>query len=186
MKKEIERRIIELGGSCNFKGESLKEDLLSISFQKSLLFNFSFEQIDKYEYLSSLRNNLHKVLAEKNFIPEADFPCTHFEFYILPYKNDDDFAEMSENPKVIMDGKDAELDASEFISIGHFEEFLMIMHMADENPDNPRIYCVDFQTPFDETLGEGESFMDFLNNLLTTDEYTSLLGEYMKKHKIGC
>lgn len=200
MMKEIEKRIIALGGICDFKGKSLKDDLLSISFQKSFIFNFSFERIDKYEHLSPLRDNLHKTLAEKGFVPEENFPSIQFTFYISLYEEYEEstysyfdeedegyyITEKGENQKAIMDVKGIEVDASEFMSIGYFEEFFMLMHMEDESPNNPRIYCVDFQTPFAEPFGEGEAFLDFLNSLLTATEYTSALSEYMKKHKIGC
>ena len=194
MKKEIENRIIELGGVCNFQGKSLKDDLLSISFAKQILSAGSFD-FDDYKTLYHKEScNFRKALAKKGFVTEEEFASMdlgyYFTFYISLYDGDEDNEEYDDEIvdttiRLSIGGNCVEIDASEYMSIGQADDYVVMAYTGDENPDNPSVYFSYIQDIFSDTPHEAsDTFLGFLNSLLTPAEYKLAIEEYAKKHNI--
>jgi len=187
VKKEIAIRIFELGGTCNFQGTSLEKDLLSISFNKSFLFDDFWDVIYDWEKFES-------KLKENDFIPADEVPCVPFEFeiylwtffepdttdYELDYWGDGNHPDNYAKSVI-------KSDISKLLVIGYRDKERFFVCLSDENKDNPTVYSVDMECPFDnENYGAGisiEGTLDvFLNNLLSLKEYESAINEHIETH----
>ena len=171
--KEIQNRITELGGTSNFQGKSLHDDLLSIAFEKTFLFEDFADYIPDESY-----GKFEQELLANGFVSDDNVPCTHFEFEIYlytPFKQgtddyDSDYSdsEQEEYAKSIIRG-----DISDLMVIGYMDMERYLICLADENPDNPTVYRIDMDSPFSEWTGiviEG-TLEEFLKKLLSPDEY---------------
>ena len=177
MKKEIENRIIELGGTCDFKGESLKDDLSSISFPHSLLYKLSSSEYDEEEedYYSWYKDDIAKLytkLSQNGSVPYeelSEMGWGHFDFNILPREdptNEDDFEVL-------------------FIGWQHTSvSDIACVRFPNEIPDNPTIQWFDIQDVpppgciYDDNNYE-QSLEDFLNELLSPEEYSKMCAEIL-------
>jgi len=185
MKKEIENRVIELGGKCNFQKKSLHDDLMSILFDKSFLFKNFWDFIPDKHW-----KGFESKLLERGSVSDEEVPCVHFEFEIYlytPFKPgtadyEEEYSgyldECQDYTKSIIKS-----DISEFMVIGHMDMERYFVSLSDENPENPTVYQVDLDAPFSECTGitiEG-TFEGFLNNLLSPIEYQKVIEEYIKE-----
>jgi len=142
LKKEIANRIRELGGTCDFKGKSLKEDLLSISFKRPFVqANDLFSIVTEYDIPTAKK--IHKEMVETGSVPERDTICTIeflnsvYTFEMSLYEgNDDEDCEEARNWKAIVSGTDVEINPRELMMIcaicGH--DFLTFVSLTDKKP----------------------------------------------------
>jgi len=175
MKKEIENRIAELGGRSAFNNDSLLNDLMSISFNKSFLF------ADFWDYLVDY-DSFNQELLKKGFIEDVDVKCMQFEFEVYLWTP---FLAGSDDYETEMEGYlDDEIlnhvnsvitsDISELVVLGYMDLEKFFICLADENPENPKVYRTDMEIPFSPIGGgvtvEG-TLEDFLSKLLSQTEY---------------
>ena len=177
--KEIQNRIVELGGTCNFQGNLLHDDLMSISFEKPFLNKNFWDGVPDEEY---------KKIAELGFVSESElrvYPRIEIEpFLYTPFKEGtDDFED-----GYMLDNADYAKsvigeDIQEFVVIGNSDAERWIVCLADKNPANPTVYIIDMDSPFSEwteivVLGTLE---DFFKSLLSADEYQNEMENCVEK-----
>ena len=188
LEKEIANRIRELGGTCDFKGKSLKEDLLSISFKRPFVqANDLYSIVTEYDIPTA--KEIHKEMVETGSVPECGTICTIeflnsvYTFEMSPYEADEDEdCEEAHTWKAIVSGTDVEINPRELMMIcaicGH--DFLTFVCLTDENPSNPTVYdfetasCQDRYETMEISGGYG-TLEDFLNTLLTPEEFETII-----------
>jgi len=188
MKKEIENRIIELGGVCNFRGESLKDDLLSISFEKPFLvkdygsFILDTDGMSNSSGISSYQTFQQKLI-EGGAVPYHKVPSSFFEFktvFYTPFMTDSkEYDEYALDDKIADDVRAiTKSNNLEFVVIGHhgaWEQYFVCLE--DENCKNPTVYHHDLESPFSDVYVHG-SLEDFFNYIMTEKEYLSDIAEW--------
>ena len=179
LKKEIENRIVELGGTCDFQGKSLHDDLMSISFEKSFL--------DK-DFWDGVTDESYKKIEEVGFVSESElkvYPRIEIDpFLYTPFKEGtDDYDDYEEVDNADYAKSIIGEDIQEFIVIGNSDAERWIVCLADKDPDNPTVYKIDMDSPFNKrtrivVIGTLE---DYFNNFLSADEYQKAMEEYVEE-----
>lgn len=188
LKKEIANRIRELGGTYDFKGKSLKEDLLGISFKRPFVQSNNLYSIVT-EYDVPTAKEIHKEMLEIGSVPKRETICTIefldsvYTFEMLPYEGDEDEdCEYTRNWKAIVKGTDVEINPRELMMIGTIcgHDFLVFVCLTDKNPSNPTVYdfetasCQDRYETMEISDGYG-TLEDFLDILLTLEEFETII-----------
>ena len=177
--KKIQNRIAELGGTSNFQGKSLHDDLMSISFEKPFL--------DK-DFWDGVTNESYKKIEEVGFVPESElkvYPRIEIEpFLYTPFKEGtDDYDAYAEVDNADYAKSIIGDDIQEFIVIGNTDAERWIVCLADKNPANPTVYIIDMDSPFSEwtRIDVMGTLEDYFNSLLSTDEYQKEMESYVEE-----
>ena len=201
MKQGILSKIRDLGGNVNnVKGQSLKEDLLSISFDTVLYLRpedtpwASAEDTEPIwgigEFIDGIMDLLqtdkeafYAKIADKYFrLTEEGFGQTFWQGHLfMPFKEGtEDFTEWS-------DWFSEDVDLQEVIAVTNDPkpDFIQIMYsygwpdgyyicLSDPNPENPTVFGTDHEVFFKEITNEG-SLEDFLQKFMTKDEVLEIV-----------
>lgn len=208
MKKEILEKIQQLGGNIdNVKGNSLAEDLFSITFDTVLyqrpedtpwqtaeqaepIYGIG-EFINENEALFNTdKQTLYDKIIDKYF-------CLTREGYgqvfwlpnlFTPFKEGTaDFEEWND------DFTDEETDLSEIIKVTNDQtpDFIQVFYsygfpdnyyicLSDPNPENPTLFGTDHEEFFREVTNEG-SLEDFFNTFMTKEEVLEIVKKRIEK-----
>ena len=201
MKQEILDRIKKLGGNIEqVKGNSLQENLLSISFDTVLyprptdtpwssaedeepIYGIGEFVDDNMELLRSNQQAFYDKLVEKYFcLTEVGYGQTFWIAKLFtPYKEGtEDYEEwntyftddvnLEEIHKVVDDPK------PDFVQLFYgysFPDHLYIC-LSDPNPENPTVFGTDHETFFNEINNVG-NLEDFLKRFMTKEEVVELV-----------
>ena len=207
MKQEILDRIKELGGNIDeVKNISLKEDLLSISFNTVLYPRpvdtpwvdgeevepiHGIEEFIDYnkELFLSNKEEFYKKLGDNFFhITEESYGQMFWTVKLFtPYtEGTSDFKEWNEyfiNDVNLGEIHKIEDDSKhEFIQIFYsygFPDYYYIC-LSDSNPENPTLFATDHEYFFDEVTNQG-NLEDFLKTFMTKDEVVEIVKKRIEK-----
>ena len=181
LKKEIESRIVYLGGNCNFQGSSLYDDLMSISFDRCFLLK---------DFWDGLQQESYDKIKGQGVIPESElrvyprieinpFLYTPFKEGTADYDDEYDVLEEFEDYAKSIVGENIQ----EFLVVGYSDSERWVVNLADQNPINPQVYIIDMDLPFSENclLVHG-TLENYFNSLLSADEYQKAMEEHVEKH----
>lgn len=171
MKSGITDRIIALGGTSDFSGQSLKADIESISFGKTFLLA---------EFEDYLNEDMCKKIAAQGAIPQEEitYPRITFQHKLFtPFtKGTDDYAEwnslMDEDTVrgVIGSGE------LEFLYVGEsngYPNYYFICR-SDANKDNPTVYSTDHELFFKEIEVEG-TLEEYFGLFVSDEEFNATM-----------
>lgn len=205
MKKEISERIKQLGGNIDgVKGNSLSEDILSITFDTVLYprpEDTPWETAENTEPIYGIGEfiNENKELfntdkqALYNKIIDKYFRLTNEGYgqifwqpkLFTPFKEGtEDFEEWNS------EFTDEDIDLNEIIKITHDKkpDFIELFYsygfpdhyyicLSDPNPENPTLFGTDHEEYFREVTNE-ENLEDFLNMFLTKEELIEIVNTH--------
>lgn len=208
MKIEILEKIKQLGGNIEkVKGNSLAEDLLSITFDTVLYQRpedtpwQNAEQAEPIYGIGKFINENEKLFkADKQAlydkIIEKYFRLTDEGFgqvfwqprLFTPFKEDtDDYKEW------FADFTDDDTDLSEIIKVTNDKtpDFIELFYsygfpdnyyvcLSDPNPENPTLFGTDHEVYFREVTNEG-NLEDFLNTFMTKNELLEIVKKRIEK-----
>ena len=207
MNSHILDRIKALGGNIDHvKGESLVDDLLSISFNTVLYErpqDTPWAEADDQEPIYGLGDYIDAHQAELDADQDAFFKKLIAEYYQLteegrgqtfwqpvlftPYQQGTpDFDEWNR------DFLEDDIDLKEMIALtqNYQPDFLQVIYrygfpdrdyicLSDPNLDNPTLFGTDHTVFFREVTNEG-TLLDFLNCCMTPDELIAIIKAKMK------
>ena len=202
MKKEILEKIKQLGGNIdNVKGNSLADDLLSITFDTVLYQKTedtpwaTAEQTEPIYGIGEFINENEKLFkankqALYDKIIDKYFRLTDEAYgqvfwqprLFTPFKEGtDDFEEWNS------DFTDEDTDLSEIIKVTNDKtpDFIEVFYsygfpdnyyicLSDPNPENPTLFGTDHEVYFREITNEG-NLEDFLNTFMTKEELLEII-----------
>ena len=202
MKKEILERIKQLGGNIdNVKGNSLADDLLSITFDTVLYQKpedtpwATAEQTEPIYGIGEFINENEKLFKANKQALYDKIIAKYFrltdEAYgqvfwqprlFTPFKEGtDDFEEWNS------DFTDEDTDLSEIIKVTNDKtpDFIEVFYsygfpdnyyicLSDPNPENPTLFGTDHEVYFREITNEG-NLEDFLNTFMTKKELIEII-----------
>ena len=208
MKKEILEKIKQLGGNIdNVKGNSLAEDILSITFETVLypkpkdtpwqtaedaepIYGIGEFINENEELFKTDKQALYDKLIQKYFCLTKE---GYGQFFwqprlFTPFKEGtDDYEEWYD------DFTDEDTDLTEIIKVSNDEkpDFIEVFYsygfpdnyyicLTDPNQDNPTLFGTDHEEYFREITNEG-SFEDFLNTFMTKDELLEIVKKRIEK-----
>jgi predicted DNA binding CopG/RHH family protein len=182
MKKEIENRIIELGGKCSFQGKSLQDDLMSISFEKTFLPHdfcdlLSDEQYEELRVKGALSISEPELL-EYMRIEYEPFLYTPFKKGTEDYDDENDVLKQYEDYAKSIIGDDIQ----EFLVVGYTDAERYIVSLADKNPANPKVYEINMDLPFSENcLFDKGTLEEYFNSFVSANEYPRAIEKLVRK-----
>lgn len=208
MKKEILEKIKQLGGNIDkVKGNSLSEDILSITFDTVL-----YPRTDDTPWQTA--EDEEPIYGIGEFITENEelFKTDKQSFYdniIDKYfqLTDEGYGQVFWQPKLFTPFKegtenfeewnseftDEDIDLSEIIKVTDDKtpDFIEIFYsygfpdhyyisLSDPNPENPTLFGTDHEEYFREVTNEG-SFEDFFNTFITKEELIEIVKKRIEK-----
>ena len=208
MKKEILEKINQLGGnSSNVKGQSLADDILSITFDTVLYQRPKdtpwqtaddaepIDGIEKFineneEFFTTDKQAFYDKLINKYFrlTDEGYGQIVWRPRLFTPFKEGtDDYEEWFD------DFTDEDTDLSEIIKVTNDKrpDFIELFYsygfpdnyyicLTDPQPENPTLFGTDHEVYFREVTNEG-SLEDFLNTFMTRDELIQIVKKRIEK-----
>jgi hypothetical protein len=204
MKKEILEKIKQLGGNIdNVKGNSLAEDILSITFDTVLyqrpedtpwqtatnngepIYGIGKFINENEKLFNTDKQGLYDKIIDKYFrLTKEGYGQVFWQPRLFtPFKEGtEDFAEWN-----IDFTDEEETDLSEIIKVTNDKtpDFIEIFYsygfpdnyyicLSDPNQENPTLFGTDHEVYFREVTNEG-SFEDFLNKFMTKDELVEIV-----------
>ncbi|MDJ1493094.1 hypothetical protein QNI19_09130 [Cytophagaceae bacterium DM2B3-1] len=202
MKQQIINRIQQLGGNTErVKGHSLKDDILSITFNTVLYqrpIDTPWQKAEEAEPIIGIGSfiDANKELFEQNKQAFYDKIIDHYyritqeghgqAFWspqlFTPFREGtDDFTEWNDW------FQEDDVDLNEIVKLTNVSEpdFIALLHsygfpdsyyicLSDPEPENPTLFGTDHEVFFSEVTNEG-SLEDFLNACLTKEELIELI-----------
>jgi len=210
MKKEILEKIKQLGGNIsNVKGQSLADDILSITFDTVLyqrpedtpwqtatnngepIYGIGKFINENEELFKTNKQALYDKIIEKYYCLTDESYGQRFWQPILftPFKEGTkDYEEWYEEFT-----DEEETDLSEIVKVTNDKQpdFIQLIYSygfpdsyylctADPNPENPTLFGTDHEVYFREVTNEG-SLEDFLNTFMTKDELIQIIKNRIEK-----
>ncbi|WP_108866586.1 hypothetical protein [Aquimarina aquimarini] len=209
MKKSILSRIKELGGNIeNIKGNSLLDDILSITFNTVLyqkptdtpwakaeeeepIYGIGDFIENNKELLINNEQELYDKIIEKYYtLTEEGFGQMFWKAELFtPFKEGtDDFNEWNED---FIDSD--EVDLKEIIEFTNNSkpDFIQLFYsysfpdnfyicLSDPNPENPTLFGTDHEVFFSKVTNEG-ALEDLLNTFMTKDELLKIVKDKLLK-----
>lgn len=203
MKQSIINRIKELGGSVdNIKGESVIDDILSITFNTVLYkkpIDSAWDKAEDQEPIAGIgafvdenvdvfnsnKNEFYKKLIEKYYcLTEEGFGQAFWVGKLFtPFKKgsedfeewNDDFSD-SEMTNLEEITKVTQNSKSDFIHLFYSYGYPdgIYMALSDPNLENPTLFGTDHEVFFNEISNEG-TLEDYLNAFMTPEELLELV-----------
>jgi hypothetical protein len=176
MKKEIEDRIKELGGKCDFTGQSLQADLESISFDRSYL---------RKDFAEYLQDEVWQALRDGAGITEADIVYPRISFIGRPFTpfrpGAADYEEWHETIDETYVSGFLAAKAPDMMYIGQSDGFpnFYFVNLADPNPGNPTVYTTDHEVFFSEIIEDG-TLEEYFDKYVSPAEFEELVKQAMK------
>ena len=208
MKREILEKIKQLGGNIdNVKGNSLADDLLSITFDTVLyqkpedtpwqtaeqtepIYGVGEFINENEELFKADKQALYDKIIDKYFrITDEGYGQVFWQPRLFtPFKEGtDDFEEWNS------DFTDEETDLSEIVKVTNDKtpDFIEIFYsygfpdnyyicLSDPNPENPILFGTDHEVYFREVTNEG-NLEDFLNTFMTKEELLEMVKKRIKE-----
>jgi len=207
MKKEILDRIKQLGGNIdNVKGNSLLEDLQSITFDTVLYqrpTDTTWATAEEEEPIYGIGDFINenealfkenkeafydKIIQKYFKLTEEGFGQMFWQVYpFTPFKKGtEDYNEWND------DLTDDEIDLSEIIKVTNnpTPDFILLVTsygfpdnfyitLSDPNPENPTLFGTDHEVFFREVTNEG-NLEDFMNTFMTKEELLEIVKKRME------
>ena len=209
MKSEILNRIKDLGGNIdNMKGESLKDDLLSITFDTVLYQrprDTPWAEADEQEPIHGIgefieeneellktdRKALYDKIIEKYYcLTEEGYGQTFWQpILFTPFKEGtDDFNEWNRD---FTNDEDIDLSEIEKVTGSKTPDLIQIFYsysypdhyyicLSYPNPDSPTLFGTDHEEFFREVSNEG-TLEEFLNSCMTKEELIEIVEKEIDK-----
>lgn len=208
MKKEILEKIQQLGGNIdNVKGNSLADDILSITFNTVLYQkpkDTPWQTAEQAEPIYGIGQFINEDEALFNTDKQALYNKIIDKYFRLtnegygqvfwqpklftPFKHGTaDFKEWND------DFTDEETDLSEIIKVTSDKtpDFIEVFYsygfpdnyyicLSDPNPENPTLFGTDHEVFFREVTNEG-SLEDFINTFMTKEELLTMVKNRIEK-----
>ena len=202
MKAKILEKIKQLGGNIdNVKGNSLAEDILSITFDTVLyqkpedtpwqtaedaepIYGIGEFINENEEFFKTDKQALYDKIIDKYFrLTDEGYGQVFWQPRLFtPFKEGtEDFEEW--NSEFI----DEDTDLTEIIKVTNdkMPDFIQVFYsygfpdnyyicLSDPNPENPTLFGTDHEEYFREVTNEG-NFEDFLNTFMTKDELLEIV-----------
>lgn len=208
MKKEILEKIQQLGGNIdNVKGNSLADDILSITFNTVLYQkpeDTPWQTADQAEPIYGIgqfinenealfntdKQALHNKIIDKYFrLTNEGYGQVFWQPKLFtPFKqgtadfkewNDDFTNEDTDLSEIIKVTNDKTPDFIEvFYSYGFPDNYYICL--SDPNPANPTLFGTDHEVFFREVTNEG-SLEDFINTFMTKEELLTIVKNRIEK-----
>ena len=208
MKKEILEKIQQLGGNIdNVKGNSLADDILSITFNTVLYQkpeDTPWQTADQAEPIYGIGQFINENEALFNTDKQALYNKIIDKYFRLtnegygqvfwqpklftPFKqgtadfkewNDDFIDEDTDLSEIIKVTNDKTPDFIEvFYSYGFPDNYYI--SLSDPNPENPTLFGTDHEVFFREVSNEG-SLEDFINTFMTKEELLTIVKNRIEK-----
>jgi hypothetical protein len=208
MKKEILEKIKQLGGNIDkVKGQSLADDLLSITFNSVLyprpedtpwqtaedvepIYGIAEFIIENEALFKKNKQGLYDKIIEKYFcLTDEGYGQIFWQPRLFkPFKKDS--ADYKEWHSEFISG---DIDLSEIVKVTNDQapDFIELFYsygfpdnyyicLSDPNPENPTLFGTDHEVYFREVTNEGH-LEDFLNTLMTKEEVLEMVKKRIEK-----
>ena len=208
MKKEILEKIQQLGGNIdNVKGNSLADDILSITFNTVLYQkpeDTPWQTADQAEPIYGIGQFINENEALFNTDKQALYNKIIDKYFRL---TNEGYGQVFWQPKLFTpfkqgtadfkewndDFTDEETDLSEIIKVTNDKtpDFIEVFYsygfpdnyyicLSDPNPANPTLFGTDHEVFFREVTNEG-SLEDFINTFMTKEELLTIVKNRIEK-----
>ncbi|RZL59032.1 MAG: hypothetical protein EOO93_16250 [Pedobacter sp.] len=208
MKKEILEKIQQLGGNIdNVKGNSLADDILSITFNTVLYQkpeDTPWQTADQAEPIYGIGQFINENEALFNTDKQALYNKIIDKYFRL---TNEGYGQVFWQPKLFTpfkqgtadfkewndDFTDEETDLSEIIKVTSDKtpDFIEVFYsygfpdnyyicLSDPNPENPTLFGTDHEVFFREVTNEG-SLEDFINTFMTKEELLTIVKNRIEK-----
>ena len=208
MKKEILEKIKQLGGNTdNVKGNSLADDLLSITFDTVLypkpedtpwataeetepIYGIGEFINENEELFKENKKAMYDKIIDKYFrLTDEGYGQVFWQpRFFTPFKEGtDDFEEWNS----YFTGEDTDLSEIIKVTNDRTPDFIEIFYsygfpdnyyicLSDPNPENPTLFGTDHEVYFREVTNEG-NLEDFLNTFMAKEELLEIIRNLIEK-----